>query len=212
VQKRSASKKELDAQAALVCGEAFQRLAQEFIPRIDAIRVASSPTVSNELGDLVACATNIGFALELYLKGLLMQLDLPVPKVHDLRTLYDAIPQSVRALMEGVYDTSLLDQLNHLPGGRVGFTLARGPADEPLWDDHTKRSPALPDLLARSRDLFQSWRYVFEHGQQEGNPYQFHNFEYGHLWCAAEAIRAEFTVRLRETGEAPRANLLEGES
>lgn len=148
--------KERDSQAALVCGEAFQRLAQEFIPRIGIIKKKSSQDMSSELGDLVACATNLGFAIELYLKALLTQLDLPVPQVHDLRTLYDAIPQPVRALIESVYDTKWPEQARQLRG-RVSFTLgkAKGPLEELRWDDY-KVSLALPDVMARSRDLFQS--------------------------------------------------------
>ena len=84
--------KEFGAHAALVCGEAFQRLAAKFIPKIYVIPALSSQAMSNELGDLVACATNLGFTIELYLKALLTQLDLPVPKSHNLRALYDRIP------------------------------------------------------------------------------------------------------------------------
>jgi hypothetical protein len=191
--------KERSAQAALICGEAFQRLAAEFIPKIDAIKKTSAQVMSNELGDLVACATNLGFAIELYLKALLTQLDLPVPQTHDLRTLYDKIPQSVRTLIQEVYDTKWPEQLRHLPQHK--FTLATGPLEKPQWNVY-KVSPSLPDLLARSKDIFQSWRYVFEHRQCEDSPYQFHHFEYGLLWCAAEAIRVEVTVRLCGTGDA----------
>lgn len=194
-----------------MCGEAFQRLAEEFIPRIGVIKEESFQAMSNELGDLVACATNLGFAIELYLKALLTQLDLPVPQVHDLRTLYDAIPQPVRALLESVYDTALPDEVRQLRG-RVSFTLAKGPPEEPRWDDHTKISLALPDLLARSRDLFQSWRYVFEFSPPKDSPYQFHQFEYGLLRCAAEAMRVEITIRLHGTGELPPPNPSAGES
>jgi hypothetical protein len=74
--KRSAARKERSSQAALVCGEAFQRLAHELIPRIGAIEEKPSQGMSRELADVVACATNIGFAIELYLKALLTQLDL----------------------------------------------------------------------------------------------------------------------------------------
>ncbi|MBN2020294.1 MAG: hypothetical protein JW749_08720 [Sedimentisphaerales bacterium] len=190
-------KKERDPQAALVCAEAFQRLAKEFIPRIGAIKENSSQVMSSELGDLVVCATNLGFAIELYLKALLMWLDLPVPHEHDLRLLYDRIPQSVRAIIENVYDTALPDQVRQLYG-RVSFTIAKGPLEEPRWDGY-KVSTSLPDVLARSRDLFPSWRYIFEFTQHEDIPYQFHQFEYGFLWCAAEAIRVEITVRLHKT-------------
>ena len=50
--KRSAAEKERSFQAALVCGEAFQRLAEEFIPRIRTIKEKPSQAMSSELGDL----------------------------------------------------------------------------------------------------------------------------------------------------------------
>lgn len=203
--KRYAGKKEHDSQAALACGEAFQRLAKEFIPKIGAIKEESSEVMSNQLADLVACATNLGFAIELYLKALLIHLDLPVPQEHDLRILYDKIPQPVREIIESVYDTALPDQVRQLYG-RMSVTIAKHPLGEPLgeprWDD-SKVPPALPDLLARSRNLFASWRYIFEFTHPGDSPYQFHKFEYGFLWCAAEAIRVESTIRLRGAGQVP---------
>ena len=129
-----------------------------------------------------------------------MQLELQVPQNHDLSALYDLMPQPVRAIIEDVYNTEWPEQASQL-SGRISITLAKGPLEDPRWDDY-KVSPALPDLLTRSRDLFQSWRYIFEFTQPEDSPYQFHKFEYGLLWCAAEAIRVEITVRLQGTGEA----------
>lgn len=203
--------KELHAQAALVCGEAFQRLAAELIPTIDIIEETSAQAMSNELGDLVACATNLGFAIELYLKSLLTLVNKSVPKSHDLRDLYDAIPTSVKELIESVYDTMRPEQVHQLRG-RTSFTLAKGPLDEPQWDDYNEVPLVLPDLLARSRDLFYSWRYVFEFSQPKDSPYQFHRFEYGLLWCAAEAVRIEVTVRLGMMEETPSTNPRGGKS
>jgi len=180
-------------QAALMCGEAFQQLSKKFIPSIGLIKDEPHQAMSNELGDLVVCATNLAFAIELYLKALLILLDLEVPKEHDLRLLYDKIPQPVRKLIESIYDTALPEQVHQLHG-RVSVTLAKGPLEKPQWDDSPK-SLALPDLLARSKSLFQSWRYIFEFRQPHGSSYQFHQFEYGPLWCAAEVIKAEIKVR-----------------
>ena len=199
--KKSAVKKEKehDSQAAFVCGEAFQRLAEEIIPRIGAVKEKSSQAMSNELGDVVACATNLGFAIELYLKALLIHLDLRVPQEHHFKVLYDCIPQSISSIIESVYDTALKEDVLRLRG-RVSFTIAKGPVEEPQWDDY-KPSLALPDLLERSGNLFQSWRYIFEFTQPQDSPYQFHQFEYGLLRCAAETIRVEAAVRLRGMGE-----------
>jgi len=194
--------KKRDAQAALMCGKAFQKLAAGFIPKIRAIKEESSRDMSNELSDLVACATNLGFAIELYLKALLTQLDLPVPQEHNLHNLYDSIPQAVREVIENVYDAALPDQVRQLHG-RVSITLAKGLLEEPKWTQYDEMPLTLPDLLARSGDLFTSWRYIFEFSLPKDGSYQFHQFEYGLLWCAAEAIRIEITVRLGGTDEVP---------
>jgi hypothetical protein len=93
----------------------------------------------------------------------------------------------------------------------VSITLAKGPPEEPQRDEY-KVSKALPDLLARSKDLFQSWRYVFEFIPPEDSPYQFHQFEYGLLRCAAEAMRVELTVRVRGMEESPLPNPAAGQS
>ena len=203
--KGSAAKKVRNSQDALVCAETFQKLAEKLFPAIWSVNEGSYHVMPNEMGDVVACATNLAFAVELYLKGLLTQMDLPVPAVHDLRVLYNAMPQPVRALIESNYDTALPDEVRRLDG-HVSFTSATGPLEEPRWDDY-KVSLALPDLLERSKDLFQSWRYVFEFSQPEGSSYEFRQFEYGLLRCAAEVLRVELTVRLHETGERPLPNL-----
>jgi hypothetical protein len=208
--KASTTIKVRSSQEALVCGEAFQAVAEKLIPAIWTVKDGSHHVMPNEMGDLVACATNLAFAVELYLKGLLIQLGLDVPMDHNLRNLYGAVPQSVRTLIESIYDKALPDEVHRL-GGHVSFTFARGPLKEPPWNDY-KVSLALPDLLARSKDLFVSWRYVFEFSQPEGSSYQFRQFEYGPLRCAAEVLRVELTVRLHETGERPLPNPLPGES
>ncbi|MBN1695590.1 HEPN domain-containing protein [candidate division WOR-3 bacterium] len=58
----------------------------------------------------MVCATNLAFAIELYLKALLILLDLKWPYTHDLHTLYNLVPESVRELIESVYETFLPDQ------------------------------------------------------------------------------------------------------
>ena len=204
---RSSPKKILIPQAALACGEAFQRLADELIPRIVAVEEGSTLAMSNETGDVVACATNLAFAVELYFKALLTQLDLPVPRTHDLRNLYDGIPQHVRAIIEGVYDESLAVEW---AGHRACVSLATGPLDTPQWDDYSKLSRKLPDILSRSRDIFQSWRYVFEFTEPEDSLYQVHVFEYGPLRTAAEALRVEVTVRLQGPGDVPASSPVPG--
>jgi len=190
-----------DPQAALACGQAFQRVAQQFIPDIPHMEGTGQAGFSSDTADLVACATNLAFAIELYLKGLLAHLGLQVPATHDLRQLYDRIPSPIRALMEDVYLSCFREQVEGRP--RPAVTLTIGPPDEPVWDRESKGSPALPDLLTRSRDLFQSWRYVFEYRPRDESPYHLRKFEHALLWCAAETVKAELGVRLFPTEDSP---------
>ncbi len=199
VQIPKAARKVRNAQEALACGEAFQRLAERLLPDIWKVEEGSHHLMPDEMGDVVSCATNLAFGVELYLKGLLTHLGLDVPTSHNLRGLYDALPQSVRALIESIFDKALPGEVQRL-GGRVSFSFAKGPLKEPCWNDY-KVSLALPDMLKRSKDLFVSWRYVFEFSPSGGSLYQFRQFEYGLLRCAAEVLRVELTARLHETGE-----------
>ncbi len=185
-----------DVRAGLVCAEAFQKLAEPFIERIATdLREGTQDHPSIEIGDLVACATNLAFALELYMKTLLAQLELTIPHTHDLRHLYDAIPHQVRTQIEHDYDDAWRSQWY---GRRASITVAKGPLDQPAWNDYRKDSKQLGELLRRSCDLFQSWRYIYELTEPEDGAYQFHQFEYGLLLCACQAIRASVMTHLDE--------------
>ena len=185
-----------EVQFALECGESFQQTGKKLIAKVRSIKEGIAQTPSG-VGDVAVCATNLAFAIELYLKSLLKLLDLAVPKTHNLSDLYALLPQRVRVLIEDVYDTALPGQARALDN-QMGFTLAKGDHKTPSWNDYKKRL-TLPEILERSKNLFQSWRYVFEYDQSTKSLYQFHHFDYGFLWVATEAIRAELVVRLGKT-------------
>ncbi len=192
--------KRRDVSAGFFCAQAFQQLAEALIPRIRGIpgsRWSACSTPPTHFGDLVACASNLAFALELYMKTLLAHLELPVPQDHDLRNLYDSIPQEWKAPVEDRYGALL----SRWVGQRASITLAKGPADDPLWDDYPCKSKELPEVLARSRHLFQSWRYIYEFTEPSRSAYQLHQFEYGPLISACEAFR-ETLMGLLEDAES----------
>ncbi len=192
------------AQSAFVCGEAFQKSAENLIPKILEVEERPAHDMPNEMGDVVVCATNLAFAIELYLKALLSQLELQVPIGHDLISLYEAIPQPIRTIVEEVYKSAILEDQSKL--SHRSFTLAKGALEVPEWNDGDKKLPFLPDLLERSKDVFPSWRYVCELKKSKNESYQFHTFEYGLLRFAAEAIRVEVAVRLSGMDETQKTN------
>jgi len=140
---------------------------------------------------LVGSAVNVAFALELYLKTLLAQLQLGVLKHHDLRDLFDALPLDARTEIEETYDRSWRSRWL---GERASITIAVGSRDLPQWTEY-RESRGLPALLDRSRDVFQTWRYIFEIEVPAGSAYQFHRFEYGLLLCACDSLRAAIVGR-----------------
>ena len=187
--------KALDCKSAFVCAEAFQRLADQIIPSIADIGESTPSQMLQKMGDLVACATNLAFAIELYLKALLIHFGLSVPQIHDLYDLYSEIPSQAKALIENTYESSWRKEWL---GRRASITLAKGPPRIPNRDDSSKRSRTLSDLLNRSRGLFESWRYVFESRNVNPSDHEFQEFEYGLLRTAAEAMRVEIDLRLRD--------------
>lgn len=184
-----------DLRMGLVSAEAFQRLAEPFIARIAQDVKGGVQDPSNELGDLVASAANLGFALELYIKTLLEQLETTVPKHHDLGRLYQALPPEVKTEVEQRYDCAWRTQWY---GKRASITVAKGPLDEPAWNDYRNESKDLAPLLERSKDMFQTWRYVYEFTRPDDTPYQYHQFEYGLLLCACEAVRSAIVRRAQQ--------------
>ncbi len=190
---RTQSDRNSEAQAALVCGEAFQRLAEPYLPLIPTLEEGPFLLMPPELGDVAACATNLAFAVELYLKALLTHLGIGYPKTsrqgHDLGYLYGRVPEDIRNVIESVYDQVWLDDMRQHRGLR-SFSLGRGPSEDCERPD-LRQPMALPDVLSESRDLFNAWRYVCE-----AHPMAHQVFHYDPLRMAAETLRVEATVRL----------------
>lgn len=171
------------------CAESFQKTGELFI---DSIRQrypeGSSLKPPSGLGELVCCATNLGFGLELYLKALLVKLGEEYPRQHDLSKLYAMLPSEVKRSVERFYE----GYLNSVPAGvHASITVAKGPRVPPKWSDYTKEPKDLASVLYRSRDLFRSWRYLFEIKLEDEGSYEVHEFEYRLLQFACKALRTQ---------------------
>lgn len=180
--------------AALRCAESFERLATTFLEQI-ATKVGEGTytQVPEGLGEVVSSATTLGLALELYLKALQTQCASQYARTHDLRKLYDELPEDVRVEIESSYEVSLR---SIRPGDRRAITIAPGPTARPAWRDYTKESKKLRDVLTRSRDVFTSWRYIFAPTQEMASGgYEFHNYEYRLLLFACDAVRTAILSR-----------------
>jgi len=140
------------------------------------------------VGDLVVTATNLAFAIELYIKVVLVLSQVDVPRGregHDLGKLYSSTPQHFKVIIERFYNERRKDW----KGRRSCITVSKGPADPPEWDDHSSESPDIGALLDRAGDLFSSWRYIYEFTDPGQGEYQLHRFEYGLLLSACQAMQ-----------------------
>ena len=153
----------------------------------------SSRNPPSGLGELVCCATNLSFGLELYLKALLVKSGEPYPHEHDLSKLYAKLPVKTKRPIERTYG----ELLASIPAGvHASITIAKGPADPPTWADYSKDAKDLTSVLHRSRDIFPSWRYLFETRLEEEGPYEIHQFEYLLLDLACKALRTQVRAKL----------------
>ena len=185
-----------DISASLDCAKAFQRAAEPFLARITEDVKGGGTQPPSHTGDLVVVASNLAFAVELYIKTLLAQLQHDVPKSHHLGKLYWEIPQNVRDEIE----KSWREIVNRdWYGKRASITIVKGPADPPIRDDSRSRFICLEEVLGRSGDVFSSWRYIYEFTEPDQGNYQFHHFEYGLLSSACEAIRVAINERLQNS-------------
>ncbi len=183
---------ERDADAALACAEAFLRVAEPLVVGIrERVEESTQPQPFQAgIGDVVAGATNLAFAIELYIKVILFVTNIKVPQGrdgHDLGKLYAALPQHFRIVIEKRYEEM---RRRDWDGKYPSLTLAKRPqpASLPKWDDDSE-SLDLGPLLTRSADVFTSWRYIWEFRNPGQDQYEFHRLEYGLLVSACRAVR-----------------------
>jgi hypothetical protein len=139
----------------------------------------SKPTMS----DIAASATNRIFALELYLKAMLIGGDQTFPKDHDLKMLFDALPKDRRQTIKFHFDErSKLDaELNVCWQLSICFRLGGFFDDTEDWRARgsTPTDPSLSALLVRNRHGFAASRYIFQEAKHDKS--SFFEYEYKRL-------------------------------
>ena len=189
-----AAKPKHDRDAAVLCAEAFLRLAEPVVIRIGK-DVPESTTQSRpflpSMGDVATAATNLAFAIELYIKGILIASKIEAPTGrdgHNLGKLYAAMPNHFKDLLERSYEeTRKKDWNGRYPS--ITVALRPEPANLPTWDDIRSQSLGLGPLLDGSWDIFSSWRYIYEFKNPGEGGWKSHRFEYGLLLSACHAMR-----------------------
>jgi hypothetical protein len=190
--KHQASNRDRDIGAVLECAEAYLRLAEPAVLRIMKLNESTEPHPFNrDMADGVAGATNLAFAIELYIKSILYvsKIDVPLRREgHNLGKLYAAMPEHFKVMIGKSYEETRKDNWF---GRTPSITLSVGEmqAGIPKWDDNRSESWDIETLLVRSADVFTCWRYIFEFKKLEKGEWQFYPLQYGLLLSACRAMR-----------------------
>lgn len=194
-----------DAGFAIVAADAFLEQSQPFLQRIGRDIETAHERAVRDIGGMIASATSLALAVELYLKALRLLVGLRAPRYHDLWALFTALPQDLKDSVEQYYIS-----LGGPQGADIhtlNVKLSVGPfREEQLAESDRKKTGraqdnSLKSVLKRSKDAFQTWRYLYE----RGNPAAISTFhyEFHYLGAAANAVRAhavEAHAALRSVG------------
>ena len=179
-----------DVNAALACAESFLRLAEPLILRIPEIEEStSSQPFSLGIGDAAAGATNLAFAIELYIKAILSRINVSWDRAgHDLVKLYRTLPQDFKVLIGHFYDER---RKTDWKGKYRSITIVkqRAPASVPAWPEQEGDARDIEALLDRSSDTFTAFRYIYEFRNPDAAGRQWHPLEYDLLLSACRALR-----------------------
>lgn len=139
----------------------------------------SKPT----MGDIAASATNRIFALELYLKAMLIGGSQTFPKEHDLKLLFDALPKDTQQTIKFHFgERSKLDADSNVCW-QLSICFRLGGYFDDTEDRKAKRSsptdPSLSALLVRNRHGFAVSRYIFQEAKHDKS--SFFEYEYKRL-------------------------------
>ena len=141
----------------------------------------------------------LALALELYLKSIKMALGLPVPKTHDLWSLYNSFPANIKSEIESTYN-----ELNKAKGdGSAEFQvisyIAQGnEVPAPPKDDFGKDLEGLDikSVLKRNSHSFVVWRYFHEGGTL--GEYSIYRYEFLRMNYICDSVRALSIKILKE--------------
>lgn len=180
------NKEPASAAVALQSADAFRSLSLPFLELMGTdINVPPNRVVEN-LGGLTASATTLSLSVELYLKALRLLEGQDALYTHDLSVLFEGLSESTRASVITVYDSIDLPPIG-VPASFVLELSIGGQFDENQSHPSNLADNSLISVLKRSKDAFQTWRYLYEKGKSDRTMRFI--YEYRNLNRAAEAIR-----------------------
>jgi hypothetical protein len=186
---------------ATLSGDAFYNAAQQFISKGPKHRTEFADYAIQTMGELIASATNLALAIELYTKGLLLHHKIPAAQIHKLSELFAALPKSVRDKVVVEYERLLAPGVPE--GQAVAVALIAHPPKSPPAPPQpgTKVTKDVSEVLKRSSDAFAMWRYFFDLGSRSSSKEL--SYEFHHLSAIAKALRTQMVINLGASIASP---------
>jgi hypothetical protein len=182
---------------AFSVGESFYNVA---LPVLDDLAAGLQEGANNAAAlrtSVGVAVTNLGFALEMYLKSLRLLVGVDVPETHDLWALYKSLPVEVKNSLELRYNDSVAAR-----EGTTLFTLSFmveaapvGRRPQPEFPKREEVRSDVPNLLRRAGRLAVNWRYPHDAVPFGKRLSPVQNFEHSHLRIFRDALVAEIRGR-----------------
>lgn len=156
-----------DLNTALNAARGFTTLAQDYFRELPGAQSQASPFIARTRGAFTAAATNIALAVEIYLKAAAIVHQIDVLHAHDLRQLFERLPDTSRVEIEKCYQ----DEESKLGEGVCGIEIAVTATPVPPSAGDLARAQRsllkvtdVRSLLSAESDAFVTWRYFFAEG------------------------------------------------
>jgi len=173
-------------------GQAFHAVARPVLLGLAGGLQEGPEFAAGSTADVSVAVTNLGFALELYLKSIRAWIGLDVPDTHDLWVLYKSIPIDIKNRVEHIYNSAV-----EARDPKTMFTLYAmieaspdGPSKQPTFPELPSLRKDASNVLRRAKSLAVSWRYPHDSVKQGQRYSEVNCFEHSHLSILADSLVA----------------------
>ncbi len=185
-----------DAAMVLRSADAFRAFSRPFCERVASLgRKEAIEEGRRSMGEMIASASNLAFAVELYMKALRIVHGQGPRWTHNLAKLYSEFPKELQESIEAAYAAAPKPNvLEHVIDLGISITHKDASEEDRIPKPLGPNDQSVRAVLERSSDAFEVWRYLYDQGEPgkvKRLPYEFH-----YLGVAADALREHTAAAL----------------
>ena len=183
-----------DPGLAVLCGDAFRVCSEPFVTHAAYDFSLAGQRAAANIGAMVASATNLVLAIEVYLKALLWYHGVSAPKTHELPKLFGDLPPDVRRTVGSVYERLRKSEAAETAAtAEFAVHIANPSEGKPNFARSAQRGFDIQAVLQRNASAFVIWRYLFTHPTTTAAEPLI--YEFLRLGFIATAIREQLPIK-----------------